>query len=38
MRVLPINFGVVLVCQGGRGDEKKGPEQFFQVQAFQTEL
>jgi hypothetical protein len=37
--VLPIHFGVVFDCKGGGGEEKKiGPEKFFQVQAFQTEL
>ena len=30
VRVLPIHFGVVLVCKGRKGEEKKlGPEKFF---------
>ena len=39
VRVLPIHFGVVLGCKGGRGKKNiLGPEKFLQVPAFQTEL
>jgi len=38
VRVLPIHFGVVLGREGDGGKKKKLGPDFFQVQAFQTEL
>ena len=38
-KILKVYFGMVSGCKGGEGKKNLlGPEQFFQVQAFQTEL